>query len=88
MATLIVEDKHWVLRNETGTELWRSRNGCSQQNQDAILKILYGNRAKTLTMKIQDGLNVEQIAEIVTLLAKMSGQENKPIFAGIEVFLQ
>lgn len=88
MVTLIVEDKHWVLRNETGTELWRSRNGCSPQNQDEILPILYRNRAKTLTMKIQDGLDAEQIAGIVTLLAKMSGQENKPIFAGVEVFLQ
>ena len=88
MATLIVEDKHWVLRNETGTELWRSRNGCSPQNQEELLPIIYKNRAKTLTMKIQDGLNAEQIAGVVTLLAKMSGQENKPIFDGVEVFLQ
>ncbi len=88
MATLIAEDKYWVLKDETGKELWRSRNGCSPQNQEEILPIIYGNRAKTLTMKIQDGLNAEQIVGVVTLLAKMSGQENKPIFAGVEVFLE
>ena len=86
-ATITIENEHWVLRSEAGETLWRSRNGCSPQNQEELLPLIYGNRIRRLTVRVNGGLSPEQISSLVLILHTSPHLVKGTKFEGAELLL-
>ena len=88
VVNITVDNGHLVMRTDDGEELWRSRNGCSSQNIETMLDMLYKKKPERLRIGVDGGLTPQQVTSLVYVVTSSPYTIKGMALEGAELLLR